>query len=183
VPERLTVHLNREGLRDVAPEATALETDRSFVLAFENHGGPVHVHVKPDQSLGAAAEPAESQVYVDEDETRTLEVAVPPERTAEGELSLSTGYGAEETTIAVTITDQRKDGGPTVAVDNALGEKQQVETETDQTAGDGLREFVLAGVGVVVAAAIALAVSDSAALFVGVLALFGGVGTAIYMLR
>jgi hypothetical protein len=183
VPERLTVHLNREGLRDVAPEATALETDRSFALVFENHGGPVHVHVKPDESLESVATPSESQVYVDEGETRNLEVTVPDGGAGEGELSLSTGYGAEERTIDVTISDRRKDGGPTVAVDNSLSEKQQVETETTQPAGDGLREFVLAGVGVVVAAAIALAVSDSAAIFVGVLALLGGVATAIYMLR
>lgn len=182
MPERLTVHLNREELRDVAPEATALETDRSFRLAFENHGGPVHVHVRPDDALGAVAEPAESQVYVDEGETRTLPVDVSGNRSVEGELQLATGYGAEETTIDVTITDRRKDGGPTVAVDNSLGEKQQVETETGQTAGDGLREFVLAGVGVVVAAAVALAVSDSAAILVGVLALLGGVAAAMYVL-
>jgi hypothetical protein len=182
VPERLTVHLNREGLRDVAPEATTLETDRTFELAFQNHGGAVHVHVKPNADLEPVAEPAETQVFVGEDETRTLEVAVPDGGTGDGELALSTGYGAEETTIDVSITDRRKDGGPSVAVDNSLGEKQEVDTQGTQPASDGLREFVLAGVGVVVAAGIALAVSDSAAIFVGVLAVLGGVGTAIYML-
>lgn len=182
MPERLTVHLNREGLRDVAPEATVLETDRTFELSFENHGGAVHVHVQPDEGLEAVADPAESQVYVDEGETRNFEIAVPDDRAGGGELALSTGYGAEETTIDVSIIDRRKHGGPTVAVDNSLGEKQQVETEANQATGDGLREFVLAGVGVVAAVGIALAVSDSAAIFVGVLALLGGIGTAIYLL-
>lgn len=184
MPERLTVHLNRAEQRDVAPEATALETDRSFVLEFENHGDPLHVHVQLDEALDAVADPAASQVYVDEGETRNLEISVDDDHPdVEGALTLATGYGKTETTIDVTLTDRRKDGGPTVAVDETLSEKRESEVTQGGPQGEDLREFALATVGVLLAAAVALLVSDSAALLVGLLALAGGIVAGVYVLR
>lgn len=182
--ERLPVHLNRAEPRDVATEAAALETDRSFVLEFENHGDSLHVHVQLDEALDDVADPAASQVYVEEGETRNLEITVDPDHPdVEGELTLSTGYGKTETTIDVSLTDRRKDGGPTVAVDESLSEKREQADTASGPEGEDLREFALATVGVLVAAAIALLVSDSAAIVVGVLAVLGGIAAGIYVLR
>ncbi|MFB6271092.1 MAG: hypothetical protein ABEH83_14200, partial [Halobacterium sp.] len=121
MPERLAVHLNRDRPRDVAPEAAALETDRSFVLEFVNHGGPIHVHLHLDDALASVAEPAATQVYVEADERRGVEVAIPPDHPpAKGFVEIVTGYGKEKARVNVTVTEQRKDGGPDVAVDDSL---------------------------------------------------------------
>jgi len=184
VSKRLAVHLNRDGPREVAPEAARLETDRSFVLAFENHGGPLHVHLHVDDALARVARPASTQVYVEEQETRLVEVTIPPDHEpVKGYIDLVTGYGAEEARVNVTVTAERKDGGPDVAVDETLSEKQQVEVERESSRpGDVAWPAVGAGVGVVVAAALALVVSDALAVLVGVLGLLAGVAAAVHVL-
>jgi len=183
VPETLTVHLNREEPRDVAPEAASLETDRSFVLRFVNHGGPLHVHLHLDEALGAVARPSSTQVYVAEEATTDVEVAIPPGHDpVKGYVDLVTGYGAQEARLNVTVTAERKDGGPEVAVDETLAEKQSAETDAGGTTTEGVRNLVLAGGSVVLAAALALAVADSLALVLGVLALLAGVAVAAYLL-
>ena len=183
MPESLSVHLNREEPRAVVPEAASLETDRSFVLRFVNHGGPLHVHLHLDEALDAVAQPATTQVYVDEEVTRDVEIVVPlGHGPAKGYVDLVTGYGAEEARVNVTVTDERKDGGPEVAVDDTLAEKQAEETDDTRSRTDGVRTLALAAGGVVLAAAVALAVSDSLALLVGVLALLAGVAVAGYTL-
>ncbi|WP_232702109.1 DUF7524 family protein [Halobacterium wangiae] len=183
MPETLTVHLNREEPRDVAPEVASLETDRSFVLRFVNHGGPLHVHLHFDEALDAVAQPSATQVYVDEEATRDVEITIPlGHGPAKGYVDLVTGYGAQEARLNVTVTAERKDGGPEVAVDETLAEKQTVETDPGGGTAEGARNLVLAAGGVVVAAAVALAVSDSLALVVGVLALLAGVAAAAYLL-
>ncbi|MFC3476408.1 DUF7524 family protein [Halobacterium litoreum] len=183
MPERLAVHLNRDQPREVAPEAARLETDRSFVLAFENHGGPLHVHLHLDDALAKVARPEQTQIYVDEGETRRVEVVIPPDHApTKGYVDLVTGYGAEEARVNVTVTAERKDGGPDVAVDETLSEKQQVEVESESSAGEVAWPAVGAGVAVVVAAALALAVSDGVAVFVGAFGLLAGVAAAAYVL-
>lgn len=183
MPERLTVHLNRDEPREVAPEAAVLETDRSFVLEFVNHGGPIHVHLHLDDALAAVADPGATQVYVEADERRGVELSIPPGHPpAKGFVEIVTGYGKEKARVNVTVTDQRKDGGPDVAVDQSLSEK--TERESDQS--PELADFappVMAATGVVVLAAVlAIAVSDSASVLIGVLALLAGVGVAGYLL-
>jgi hypothetical protein len=183
VPETLAVHLNRDGPRTLSTEAAALETDRSFVLEFVNHGGPLHVHLHPDEALDSVATPAETQVYVEEEATRGVEFAVTPGAgPAEGHVDLVTGYGAEETRLDVSITSERKDGGPDVAVDQSLAEKHA----TDDSSGASLSEVAVpvavAAVVVVAAVGVALTVSDTAALAVGALGVLAGVGIALYEL-
>jgi hypothetical protein len=184
VPKTLSVHLNREGPRDLDPEAAALETDRSFVLEFVNHGQPLHVHVHPDDVLDGVVTPAETQVYVDEAETRSVDVAVP--RGAgplEGRLQLVTGYGAEESAVAVSVTSERKDGGPDVAVDDTLTEKETpADPDTAASVTQVVTPVALAGVAVLVAAAAAIAVPDAGALAVGVAGVLAGVAVAAYEL-
>jgi len=184
VPKTLSVHLNRDGPRELAPEAAALETDRSFALEFVNHGQPLHVHVHPDETLDGAVTPAETQVYVDEGATRTVDVAVP--RAAgpvEGELELVTGYGAEEASVAVSVARERKDGGPDVAVDDALSEKEATpEPDATTSVTRVVTPVVLAAVVVMVAAAAAIAVPDAGALAVGVAGVLAGVAVAAYEL-
>jgi hypothetical protein len=183
VPDRLAVHLNRDHPRDVEPEAAALETDRSFVLEFVNHGGPIHVHLHLDDALAAVAEPAATQVYVEADERRGVELKIPPGHPpAKGFVEIVTGYGKEKARVNVTVTDQRKDGGPDVAVDESLSEKSETETDSSPELAD-FAPSVMAATGVIVLAAIlAIVVSDSASVLVGVLALLGGVGVAGYLL-
>lgn len=184
MPERLSVHLNRDHPRDLQPEAASLETDRSFVLVFENHGGPVHVHLRLDDALAAVADVAATQVYVDEGETRGVEIAIPADHPpAKGYVELSTGYGAEQARVNVTVTDKRKDGGPDVAVDESLSEKAEPTGDEDSVAlADVALPTAAATAVVVVAAALTVSISDSVAVLVGVLALLGGVGVAAYVL-
>ncbi|WP_089650156.1 hypothetical protein ABSL23_11315 [Halobacterium sp. NMX12-1] len=185
MPERLSVHLNRDNPRDLQPEAASLETDRSFVLVFENHGGPIHVHLRLDDALAAVAEPAATQVYVDEGQTRGVEVAIPSDHPpTKGYVELSTGYGAEQARVNVTVTAERKDGGPDVAVDDSLAEKSGPDDDGESVAlADVALPTAAAAAVVVVAAALTVSISDSIAMLVGVLALLGGVGVAGYMLR
>lgn len=183
MPDRLAVHLNREKPRDVAPEAVTLETDRSFVLEFVNHGGPIHVHLHLDDALAVVADAAATQVYVDENQRRGVEISIPPDHPpAKGFVELSTGYGAEKARVNVTVTEHRKDGGPEVAVDESLSEKTEPEEDPSASLSDVARPVMAAAGAVAVAVVVAVAVSDSLAVLVGVLALLGAVGVAGYLL-
>ncbi|SEV91173.1 DUF7524 family protein [Halobacterium jilantaiense] len=183
MPETLSVHLNREGPRELDVERAALETDRSFVLEFVNHGQPLHVHLHPSETLDGVVTPAETQVYVDEGETRPVDVSVPRQSgPVEGTLDVVTGYGAEEATVAVSVTSERKDGGPDVAVDDTLAEKTGAESEATTSMTAVVTPVVLAATVVVVAAAVAIAVPDAGALAVGVAGVLAGVAVAAYEL-
>nr|WP_272931419.1 hypothetical protein [Halobacterium noricense] len=180
----MSVHLNRDHPRDLQPEAATLETDRSFVLVFENHGGPIHVHLRLDDGLAAIAEPAATQVYVEDDQTRGVEISIPSDHPpTKGYVELSTGYGAEKARVNVTVTTERKDGGPDVAVDDSLAEKSEPDEDEDSVAlADVALPAAAATAVVVVAAALTASISDSVAVLVGVLALLGGIGVAAYVL-
>jgi hypothetical protein len=183
VPETLSVHLNREGPRELDVERAALATDRSFVLEVVNHGQPLHVHLHPGETLDGVVTPAETQVYVDEEETRRVDVSV--HRGAgpvDGTLDVVTGYGAEEATVAVSVTDERKDGGPDVAVDDTLAEKPAAGQPTTTSVSRVVTPVVLAAFVVVAAAAVAVAVPDGGALAVGVVGVLAGLGVAAYEL-
>jgi len=183
VPETLSVHLNREGPRELDVERAALETDRSFVLEVVNHGQPLHVHLHPSETLDGVVTPAETQVYVDEGETRRVDVSVPRgSGPVEGALDVVTGYGAEEATISVSVTDERKDGGPDVAVDDTLAEKTPTEQSASTSVTSVATPVVLAALVVVAAAAVAIAVPDGGALAVGVAGVLVGVAVAVYEL-
>ncbi|WP_232688614.1 DUF7524 family protein [Halobacterium zhouii] len=186
MPETLTVHLNRSEPREVAPEAATLETGRSFVLAFENHGGPTHVHLHLDDALDAVARPTGTQVYVEGDSTRRVEVNLLPDHSpVKGYIDISTGYGAEKARVNVTVTDPRKDGGADVAIDDSLAEKQTENAESTTSASETAettKPVAVAVVGVAVATALALSVSEGLGLVVGGLALLCGVGAAGYLL-
>jgi len=183
VPETLSVHLNREGPRELDVERAALETDRSFVLEFVNHGQPLHVHLHPSETLDGVVTPAETQVYVEEEATRRVDVSVPRQSgPVEGTLGVVTGYGAEEASVAVSVTSERKDGGPDVAVDDTLAEKTAVEPDTTSSVSQVVTPLVLAATVVVVAAAVAVAVPDAGALAVGVVGVLAGVAVAAYEL-
>jgi hypothetical protein len=183
VPETLSVHLNREGPRELEVERASLETDRSFVLEFENHGQPLHVHLHPDEALADVVTPAETQVYVDDGETRRVNVSVPRGAgPVEGTLEMVTGYGAEETAVAISVTNERKDGGPDVAVDDTLAEKTPTESDTTTSVTKVATPLVLAATVVVVAAAVAVAVPDAGAIAVGVVGVLAGVAVAAYEL-
>jgi len=183
VPETLSVHLNREGPRELAVDRAAFETDRSFVLEFVNHGQPLHVHVHPSESLDGVVTPAETQVYVEEGETRSVDVSVPRRLgPVEGTLDVVTGYGAEEATIAVSVTDERKDGGPDVAVDDTLAEKVSPEGDASASVPEVATPVLLAAGVVVLAAGVAVAVPDAGALAVGVAGVLVGCGVAAYEL-
>lgn len=186
MPETLSVHLNREEPREVAPEAASLETDRSFVLAFENHGGPVHVHLYLNDALAAVARPTATQIYVEGGETRRVELSLIPDHDpVKGYVDVSTGYGAEKARVNVAVTNQRKDGGPDVAVDESLSEKQTTTVDTTTSASrtvENAQPIAFAAVGVVAATVLALSVSDSLALLGGGFALLCGIGVAAYLL-
>lgn len=183
MPETLSVHLNRGGPRELDAERAALETDRSFVLEFVNHGQPLHVHLRPSEALDGVVTPAETQVYVDEGETRRVDVSVPRQSASvEGTLDVVTGYGAEEATVAISVTSERKDGGPDVAVDDTLAEKTPAEPDATTSVTEVVTPVVLAATVVVAAAAVAVAVPDAGALAVGVAGVLAGVAVAAYEL-
>jgi hypothetical protein len=183
VPETLAVHLNRDEPRALDPEAAAFETDRSFVFEFVNHGQPLHVHLHPSETLDGVASPAETQVYVDEEATRRVEFAVARDAgPVDGHVDVVTGYGAEESRVDVSVTDERKDGGPDVAVDQSLAEKHSQPESSGASLSDIAVPAAVGALVVIAAVGVALSVSDTAALAVGALGVLAGVGVAVYEL-
>lgn len=162
--ETLAVHLNRDGPHAVESQPS-FETDGSFSLTLENHGVPAHVYLRPDDALADVVQIEDRNQYVED--TATVAVEADPDRPEEttGVLEVVTGYGAESTSITVTVTDS---GG--VVVDESLASPHD-----DRTAGDDARwpspevgaAVAVATLAVAVAGALAVTVGDPLVVVIG----------------
>ncbi|NHN40230.1 hypothetical protein G9C85_01090 [Halorubellus sp. JP-L1] len=181
--DTLTVHLSRGELHEVAPATADFETDGPFELEFVNHGRAAHVHVHPDDALARGVSVAESNLYVETESTRVVEVAVPDgPRPLRGTLDVSAGYGATEASVDVGIV-QAPD--PDLPVDETLAEPSAekpsgspVDALLDE---ESLPVLGLGAVALLLAVGAAYAIGDLV-VAVGALAVLAGVAVAIYAL-
>jgi hypothetical protein len=115
----LLVELNRGSLHDV--EATAeFATSEPFSIELRNHGEAVHVHVRADDALSAAARiDADGNLFVERETTRSVPVGVSDVGAPiTGTLEITTGYGAQSQSVEVTV--ESDDDGGAVDVDETL---------------------------------------------------------------
>jgi hypothetical protein len=193
VPASLPVELNRGRLHAVeAP--VEFSTEGSFVVDLSNHGEGVHVHLHLDDALSEAARIEEGNVFVDGDSATRVDVVVDgaPSSALTGQLTVSTGYGAESTTVDVTL-EPFESTERTVAVDESLSKPQPREPDRSVlgAAVDGLPGpdalpyvlFVLVAVAVAVGTVLVVD-ATSPAVLVGVGVVLGGAVVALaYSIR
>ena len=99
----LPVELNRDRRHEIRV-TERYETDGPFQVDLDNYGDGVHVHVNVAGDLAAVARVEESNPYVEAETTATVRVDVDPvDEPVTGELVLVTGYGGEETRVAVSV--------------------------------------------------------------------------------
>jgi hypothetical protein len=188
----LPVELNRGRLHAVeAP--VEFTSDGSFYVDLSNHGEGVHVHLHLDDALSRVARLEESNVFVAGDTTSRVDVVVDQPSTAvTGRLKVSTGYGAETTSVDVTV-EPFEEQTRQVAVDESLSKPKPKEPQRSPvTRGlsslpgpDALPylAFVLLAVVIAVGAVFFVGASSPAVL-VGVGVVLGGaVAALVFIMR
>jgi hypothetical protein len=187
----LLVELNRGQLHEVEAPAE-FATSEPFSVELRNHGEAVHVHVRADDALAAAARiDADGNLFVERETTTSVPVGVGPvDDPVTGTLEIATGYGSESRTVEVTV--EPESDGDAVDIDETLSKPQRPDPEPDgPSIGERLvgalpgRRVVpvllLGVVAVAVAAAVANAVRSPAVL-VGAGVVVGAVLVAIVAL-
>jgi len=164
VPDTLPVYLNRESLHSLEMP-NGIETDGSFEVLLLNHGEAVHVHLHLDDALSGLASLDATNHYVQSESERTVNVTVDREGAVRGKLKVVTGYGAETRYADVDIVES-EETDQSVEVDESLAKPQPKEPSPDESSGslaDVLSPVSLfAGVALVVAAVVAMAVPSTA---------------------
>lgn len=192
--QRVTVHVNRdgEGTIDVEADDRSVETRSSFALVLENHGDPVHVHCRFDDELAGVTTLDQSNYYADPDDPTTIPIAVDGvDRPVSGALELSTKYGADRTSVGVTVAPPGGEREP-VDVDESLAEPARPASTPEPSQGVttlladavdmgvvGLALLALVAVSVAVATA---AVVGGFAAMIGLVLVAGGVAAALVIL-
>jgi len=117
----LTVHLNRDGPRDLAvPDSFTAR--RPFDVVIENHGEGSHVHLRLDESLARVASLGASTTFVDGDRIERVRVRTTTvEEPVRGTLIVEAGYGAERREVPVEVAQYREDPEQ-VPVDESLAD-------------------------------------------------------------
>jgi hypothetical protein len=153
VPETLAVHLGRQGPRSLEAPAT-FEAHGSFEVELVNHGEPTHVHLRLARGLDRIATVQGDNPYVGSESTERVRIRVDStDEEVEGALVVATGYGQEETTVAVTLVAPVNEP---VEVDESLSTPRPDEDE-----GGGLPQG-LTLLPVVVLGAVALSLAAAA---------------------
>jgi hypothetical protein len=188
VPASLPVELNRGRLHALeAPVEFA--TDGSFRVELSNHGEGVHVHLHLDDDLSTVARIDNGNVFVAGDTTTRVDVVVDgdPTNPVTGKLKVSTGYGAENTYVDVTV-EPVEEQPRQVPVDESLSKPPQREPAEPFLArllgalpGPNALPFVLFVLLAVVIAIAAVVVvgATSPAVLVGVGVVLGGAVAAL----
>lgn len=154
----LTVHLNRDRLRDVDVPASFV-ADEPFDVVLENHGEGAHVHVQLDESLSRVARLRTDSRYVEDDATARIGVDTQTvEEPVTGAMTISAGYGAETETVDVRIDPPRADGYG-IDVDERLAQPQTEEREPPDA--ETLALLALAVVTLLAAGAVAVSVQST----------------------
>lgn len=117
MPETLAVHLGREGRRSLeAP--SRFEAHGPFQVELVNHGPAAHVYLQVDDTVAQVTSFDAENYYVEAESSRTVHVDVAPaDEHVRGELSIATGYGAEDRSVTLEIQAPER---RTVEVDESL---------------------------------------------------------------
>lgn len=191
--ETLTVHLNRGDIHAIEAPASFASSD-SFIIELDNHGEASHVHLRLDEALSGVASLPASNHYVRPGAVARVPVSVDDTGPVGGILTVATAYGSESEGIEVTVEPTA--GRERVEIDESLVERSggvesgprgpptaTAATATAATAATGVdRTTLLGGTALVVVLGIALLFVEGIALYVGALAVLGGVLVAAYLL-
>jgi len=160
--DRLAVSVSEGELHEVAA-LDEFETDGPFLIELSNRGRDAHVHLRLDDALAGVATLAETNPHVPRDETVEIVADVDAVATpVTGRLTVETGYGADGTEVAVTVTPpasadtattRASDGGTPAATPAADG-----DAETDSRPVDSERLSTDSGVDPATVAVVLLAV-------------------------
>jgi hypothetical protein len=171
VPESFTTHLNQEGPQSVAAPQ-AFETEEDFSVYLENHGPPLHVHVRADRSLAEVAEVATPNRYVEEGETQRVQVEVDDDdQPVDGRLEIITGYGSNTEYVSITVRDLDAIE-PDVKVDEELTRPAPSAEPSGSDTDQLVRNAVLAG-SLLLVIAIAVVTGEPLVIVGGLLVLVG----------
>lgn len=185
MPATLPVELNREDIHSIeAPDE--FTATGPFTIELRDHGKAVHVHLHLDDDLSRVAHLSTGNHYVEADRTQPVDVAVTAVESAiEGKLKIVTGYGNETKYVDITIEPPEQEQ-QSVDVDENLGKPQQrAEPDTlrqtleRRLVGEAtLPVLAFAGFAILLALAVALAVSSPVVMFVAGVVI-GGVLVAL----
>ena len=208
MPETLAVHLNRGRLHAIeAPDS--FETADSFVVEIENHGEAAHVHLRLDDGLAEIASLPTGNHYIRTGVVERVPISVHDPGPLTGTLTVATAYGSE--THEITIAVEPTAGKQTVEIDESLIEGSGGSTTArssgaasttassaprsppsgsrSPTARSGVGRSsgletpgLLAGTALVILIGIGLLFLDGLAMFVGTIAVLGGLVVAGYLL-
>jgi hypothetical protein len=188
--ERLPVTVSSDHLHAIdVPES--FEALGSFVVAITNRGRDAHVHLKLDDVLASVASLDDTNVYVERDATREVEVSVASDvGPATGGLRIETGYGAETVTVEVTVSNETDPGA---GVEDRLGAGTPPDTGDADAGGFGWPTptlprgwrpvAALSLVALTIAVGTAVAVNDPVVIAGVVVVLVGVVAAAILVAR
>lgn len=209
MPETLAVHLNRDRLHSIeAPDS--FETADSFVVEIENHGEAAHVHLRLDDGLAEIASLPTGNHYVRTGTVERVPISVRDPGPLTGTLTVATAYGSETHDIEVAVEPAA--GKQAVEIDESLIEGSNSTTtrssgtastttsasgtsrstsssppSTTARSGTGRSSGLetpglLAGTALVILVGIGLLFLDGPAMFVGTIAVLGGLVVAGYLL-
>ena len=173
--DTLTVDLNREGPYEITAPGR-FETDGEFTVRLRNHGEPVHVHVRADDTLASVARPEGVNHYVDAETERDVAVLTDDRRgdAVTGTLEVATGHGAEQSAIEVTVLEP---GATDVAVDTSLAEPTPERRGPTGLEREDVRAGALAALAVLAVAA-AMVTDGAIAVAFGVITVLAVLGVA-----
>ncbi len=175
--EPLEVHVSRDGLHELEAPAT-FAAERSFQIRVQNHGRPVHVHLRPDETLTQATSVESGNHYLEEDDTFqvpvTVETELDPDGRRSGTLRVVVGYGAAETDTEITL---RSPQASSVTVDDRLAEPASAESRPGLLDRPTVPVLALGGLAVSVAVLAAVTVRTPAVV-AGALVVVAGVAVA-----
>ncbi|WP_195155969.1 DUF7524 family protein [Halococcus agarilyticus] len=209
MPETLAIHLNRDRLHSIeAPDSFA--TADSFVVEIENHGEAAHAHLRLDDGLGEIASLPTGNHYIRTGAVERVPISVHDPGPLTGTLTVATAYGSETHDIEIAVeptagkqaveidesliqgsntTTARSSGAASTTTTASSASRSSTSssrsTTTRSTAGrsSGLETpGLLAGTALVILIGIGLLFLDGLAMFVGTIAVLGGLVVAGYLL-
>ena len=209
MPETLSVHLNRDRLHSIeAPDS--FETADSFVVEIENHGEAAHVHLRLDDGLAEIASLPTGNHYVRTGTVERVPISVRDPGPLTGTLTVATAYGSETHDIEVAVepaagkqaveidesliegsdTTTTRSSGTASTTTSASGTSRSTSSSPPSTtarSGTGRSSGIetpglLAGTALVILVGIGLLFLDGPAMFVGTIAVLGGLVVAGYLL-
>jgi hypothetical protein len=209
VPETLSVHLNRDRLHAIeAPDS--FETADSFVVEIENHGEAAHAHLRLDDGLAEIASLPTGNHYVRTGTVERVPISVRDPGPLTGTLTVATAYGSETHDIEVAVepaagkqaveidesliegsdTTTTRSSGTASTTTSASGTSRSTSSSPPSTtarSGTGRSSGIetpglLAGTALVILVGIGLLFLDGPAMFVGTIAVLGGLVVAGYLL-